>query len=275
MRYLKQAILSGAAVAVFLLCVAPGSAGPENGATLIYHWEDAWSPIVGSVILGGTLDGEWVDAEEIVPDDGELYRLYTLTGYLGETEGSGLIETELDIIITGNMIDLTPETEDASGNYFAISCDWDPLPRQPEILDTSDENFRNAIAGLLKKGEWGFDEIKIMDAVSVDLDGDGTAETIIRAVIPDPEFEYTGDFDWDHYSIAVLIQEEDDGSRLTPICGEWIGIAKDIDLAVMDVNGDGVMEIVEASSYYEHTESRIWFMEDGEIEPLTAASHGT
>lgn len=272
MRYLKEAILSGAAVAVFLLCVAAGSAGPENGSTIIYHWMDEWGSMQGSVILGGTLDGEWVDAEDIEPEDGEIYKLYSLNEYLGETEGSGLIETELDIDLMGYVIFLTPDNALAGGNYFAISCDWDPLPRQPERLDTSDENFTNAIADLLKKWEWGFDDIKIMDAVSVDLDGDETSETIIRAVIPDPEFEYTRDFDWDHYSIAILIQNEDDGSRLTPVCSEWM--AKDIDLAVMDVNGDGVMEIVEASSYYEHTESRIWFLVDGELEPVRAAEFG-
>lgn len=125
-----------------------------------------------SFLVGGTVDGKWVSASKISPylSGKERYQIYWCDKRFGP-ERSGKLSSDY-------YINMTPDMEGS----IAVSGTWNALPRMLQPLNEKDKNYVSAVRSALKQqGITGKISTTIRDVVSVDLEGDGTNETLISA----------------------------------------------------------------------------------------------
>jgi hypothetical protein len=136
------------------------------------------------------------------------------------------------------------------------------------------------VAEVLKKKGLKNPKIKITQVIRIDLDGDGVEEVLITA-------DTYGDKLYRHlqkrgtYSL-VLLRKVINGKVETLVIEEdyfpstrkygvphryWVG-------AVLDVDGDGVMEIVLHAMYYEGGGTSVYRVEENKVEQVLVAGWG-
>ena len=218
----------------------------------------------GGCLLGGSVDGKWLKVEEFSKrmSGGDKYRTYDLNGEWksmtgGKPASQGApCEDTLYVDIPRDIQDSIP----AGSHYIGVAGKWNPMPRRAVVESTSSTVYRNAVAALLKRKGIRRPQVNITKVVRVDLEGDGVEEVIINAtrvnrwengsITPNA---HAGD-----YSL-VMLRKVINGKVQTIMLDEEYHIKSanfsapnEYDLsAVLDLNGDGVMEIVVAGAYYE------------------------
>ena len=143
---------------------------------------------------------------------------------------------------------------------------WNPLPRKPKLLDpASAEATAGKLVGEFLR-EHGLKDpvIHITQAVQIDLDGDGQDEVVISAThykngdeIPDEATPNT-------YSFVMVARLSQGKNEL--VAGEFYPEPKPDAAppnkfeiaAVLDLNGDGKIDIVVRSRYYEGDEISVY-----------------
>ncbi len=147
----------------------------------------------------------------------------------------------------------------------AFSASWNPLPRKPKSADANQKQHVDAVREFLR--EHGFRDpiVHISRIVSVDLDGDGQDEFVISAThyktgdeIPDESAPNTYSF--------VMIERMVEGKTKTELVdGEFYPEAKPDSApnkfeiaALLDLNGDGKIDTVLRSAYYEGEEISVY-----------------
>lgn len=230
-------------------------------------------------LLGGWNDGDWVSAREMAPNltGKERYRLYTLTGFIGEARGSRAKPDETtDVGIT-----LSPEfTPQDNEEVIGIAGDWDALPRVPNSLPTKDTELYIAVRQVLDRNHLPDAPVHITQALRVDLDGDGHDETLISATVPRPEYPDTATQAGD-YSLVLLERREQGRMDSSVLSGQYIAQAGTGELplafsvaGVLDVNGDGIQEIIVNSRYYEGGGKTVFSLNHGAVEGAFANNWG-
>ena len=209
-----------------------------------------------SQLLGSFNGRAWMDAVKTMPlvKEGETFRLYTLTGPAGTGTISKPVPPEYpcDDMVEVNISPL-PEGE---SDVFGVNGSWDAQPRLPKIQDTNQEEYRNVVSSHLRGAGISKPKVTILQLLRVDLDGDGTEEVLISAnsTATPGHFMSKGDFS------VVLLRKVARGRAVTiPIVsevelknhkdpiqtGSWHH--KETVAAVLDLNGDGVMEVITTS----------------------------
>ena len=150
---------------------------------------------------------------------------------------------------------------------IALAAPWNALPRKPRIADTTQQVYVDAVRDFLKTKGIAQPTVKIDNIVRVDLHGDGEEEVLISATnyfrkdesVPmrSPAASYSmvllrrvvagkletqfvvGEF----YPKAYPKAAQEEGRFNAPNAYKVI--------AVLDLDGDGKLEVVVASSYYE------------------------
>jgi ribosomal protein L18E len=218
----------------------------------------------GGCLLGGVINGQWVKPEEMSQrmSGGDKYRLYdlkgeykTVTGGKPASQGAPCEDT-LYVDLPREILESFP----AGSHYIGVAGRWNPLPRVPKIESNDSAVYRNLVADLLKRKGIRRPQVNIVKVVRVDLEGDGVDEVIINAtrvhrygngsITPDPA---AGD-----YSIVMLRKMINGKAQTIMLDEEYHPKAErftapdEFDLiAVLDLNGDGIMEIINAGGYYE------------------------
>ena len=244
--------------------------------------EGAWSDIpmvaTGFGALGWWDGASWVQVESgaaLPVVGGEDYQV----AFVG-----------LDAIITGgapttlcepvNNPGVTFEDEAVLGDLpgplgVAISASWILVPHLVEEIE--DDGTYAAFAGeLLAERGLNVPDPAIKQLLQVDLEGDGVNEVLVVAEdVTEGLFAQDGD-----YSIAFL-RRSVQGSVQTAILGESvIVIAEDPVVnsysvgAVADLNGDGKMEIVITTAYYEGIGVEVWEYVDDDQGPVPRIASG-
>ncbi|MBV9210879.1 MAG: hypothetical protein JOZ52_09640 [Acidobacteria bacterium] len=218
----------------------------------------------GGCLMGGSSGGNWLKAEEMGKrmTGGDKYRLYDLKGLWksvtgGKPESQGApCEDTLYVELPKDFQDSIP----AGSHYIGVAGTWNPLPRAPRIESNDNPTYRNLVASLLTQKGIRRPQVNITKVVRVDLEGDGTDEVIIVAtrvhrfdngsITPDPD---AGD-----YSLVMLRKVINGKAQTIMLDEEYHPKAakftapNEYDLtAVLDLDGDGVMEIIVAGGYYE------------------------
>ena len=257
--------------------------------------------VFDSILLGGFEDRKWISPAETATKivGGESYALYSSEKYLGNDIGSAVVQCteggsdcEIVSIQTNKSEDLSLlALHDKKGKLS-----WNPAPRKATMLGSENETYKKVVKDILAKNGLPDARPQIMQIFRVDLEGDGVDEVVLYAQnIADPK-EHPNKWKPDQsllkdtgvrggskkgdYSLLLLrkivggkIQEilldsffaTRDGS---PVDEKWVVPIVHKIFQFADVNGDGVMEILTGSAYYEGFSYSVYAVKGGDVKAV-------
>ena len=224
-------------------------------------------------------------AEEAVKglSDETTYQVYGLTQPLGQAKG-GKPKAGEDVCTDTLTVSLSPKPEEG---VIALAAPWNALPRKPRIADTTQQVYVDAVRDFLKAKGIEQPKVRIDSILRVDLDGDGEDEVLISA---------TNYFSKDDrvpmrspagsYSMVLLRRVVAGKVETQLVEGEfhpkaYVRKEDSFDapnaykvIATLDLNGDGKMEVVVGSNYYEGEEITIYRCDPKKVEALLSVACG-
>jgi hypothetical protein len=259
--------------AIMVLILGPSPYGRTSiAADTVYPivaFSDFWSRKPTGYLLGASEGGRWLQPEAavaLIPGE-EQYRLYTLAGKVGTSIGGKPTKGKegapwIDTI----YVKLTSIPEDIR-MLVGVSGPWDPMPRPIKISSTEQQVYKDAAAEILKNHGIDNPRVILTQVLRVDLDGDGVEEILVSATNykrlkemrePSPRSNLPTSIRAGDYSV-VFLRKVVQGKVVTSIIkGEYYTQAKEFGaptehkvVGVLDLNGDGIMEIVLSHQHYE------------------------
>lgn len=210
----------------------------------------------GYYLLGGSQNGKWLTTEATAPTLEKRTRM-VFVNLRGGVKGSAILNNtgeDYGACPENKMMRLEPETE--SGFAVGANAGWNLVPRPPEPISVANKTYRKIAADFLRTKGIARTRINLRQIVRIDLEGDGRAEVLITGNFykkGNMEAQTPGD-----YSFALLRKIVNGRVRNILIDGEFFTRRDYYDppntrriLAVADLNGDGRMEIVLDTHYYE------------------------
>lgn len=235
-------------------------------------------------LMGGFSEGRWLEADGIAPllKGGERYRLYTLTKAKGEAIGS-LSSEDGEPCNGSRKISLTPQPEGG----IAVGGRWNALPRVPRMLSTSDPAYRQVVARHLRRRGFVRPKINITQVIRIDLDGDGVEEALISAThlaegLVSAEKSMAVHGKPGDYSFVLLRKVVRGRVRDTllvehfyprKIAHPQTPYQYDV-AAVLDLNGDGEMEIIVHGNYYEGSWGTVFSLDKAKVKNVFGCGCG-
>jgi hypothetical protein len=239
-------------------------------------------------LFGAISDGKWIKADETAKliGDETTYRVYGLTRALGDAKG-GKPKAVEDVCTDTLAVSLSPKPEEG---VIALAAPWNALPRKPQVIDPTQKVYVDAVRVFLRTKEIDQPKVKIDNIVRVDLDGDGEEEVLISATnyfskegrVPMRSLAAS-------YSMVLLRRVVAGKVETQLIVGEFY--PKDYPkakqeegrfdapnaykvIATLDLDGDGKMEVVIHSDYYEGGETTIYRCDPKKAEALLSVACG-
>jgi len=232
---------------LFIISVATTAMAVEKQSAAI--------PVVADLLLGGWMNGSWVDADTIashVPA-GLKYSTYSFDGRGSDCTGSSpRYEEEGCEYYAVDFADGVA----ANDSLLAVGSRHDGMLRRLKLQTGGLKPYEELVARYLKENGISA-EPEIQQLVRVDLDGDGGEEVVIVAGNANSSLPY---FAENTYSL-VLFRRLVDGRVLTEVLHEHY-YHEDIEgmadspsgyktVFAVDLNGDGSLELILRGSYYE------------------------
>ena len=231
-------------------------------------------------LFGASSEGKWIKADEASKSltDGAIYRVYGLTQSLGDAKGGKASAEDAPCEQTFS-VSLSPKPDNG---VIAIAAPWNALPRKVQLLDPTQKVYVDAVRDFLKTKGIAEAKVKIGNIIRVDLDGDGEEEVLISTTnyftkddsVPmrSPAGSYS----------AVILRRVVNGKVETQLVeGEFFPKAYSSSdqssfnapnaykvVAVLDLDGDGKMEIIVGSRYYEGEATTIYRCDPKKIEAV-------
>jgi hypothetical protein len=209
-------------------------------------------------LFGATNDGKWIKAEETAKAllDERTYQIYGLTQSLGQAKGGKPKPSEEDVCSDVLTVSLSPKPEKGA---IALAAPWNALPRKPQVIDPSQKVYVDAVRDFLKTKGIGQPKVNIDSILRVDLDGDGEEEVLISATnYFDKENRVPMRSPAGSYSMVLLRRVVAGKVETQLVEGEFYPKATGYNapnaykvIATLDLDGDGKLEVVVGSSYYE------------------------
>ena len=216
-------------------------------------------------LIGAIDRGKWIEPTDATGSvkPGARLPIYGLTGNAGVVQVLK-IDRQNEPCPDRPVVKLRPGTLKPAAIAFAAN--WNPLPRRPKLVDPKQQQAHvEVVRRFLRDHRLRDPVVHIDQMVTVDLDGDGQDEFVIAAThykngdtIPDESSANTYSF--------VMVERVVDGKTKTELVdGEFYPETKtdaapnkfEI-VALLDLNGDGRIDIVLRSAYYEGDEISVY-----------------
>jgi len=232
-------------------------------------------------LFGGSAKGKWIKAEKAAKSmNGRTpFRVFGLTQEVGKAMGGK--PKSADAEVCSDMLEVSLASKPKDG-VIALSAPWNALPRKPQIVDPTQQVYVDAVREFLESRRMSDPKVKITRILRVDLEGDGEEEVLINA---------TNYFDKDDeppmdtavpgsYSI-VLLRRVVAGKVETELIAGESDVKDESSPAhiykiegVLDLNGDGKLEVIVHSQYYEGSETTIYDCSGGKCEVALSVGCG-
>jgi len=228
-------------------------------------------------LVGGSQNGKWLTAEKIAPTIGKRTEM-VFVNLKGIAKGDAILNNtgeDYGACPENKMMRLEPRIE--SGFAVGANAGWNLVPRVPKSIPVTNKTYRKIAADFLRTKGIIKTRINLSRIVQVDLEGDGQTETLITGNFykkGNMEAQTVGD-----YSFALLRKTVDGKTRNILIEGEFFTKRDYYDppntreiLAVADLNGDGRMEIVLDTHYYEGNWKQVFEIDGAKLSKVLEAS---
>lgn len=244
-----RSLLNGLIALVCLLSVTRGPAAAQPQP--VYPIVD----LPTGLLLGGASGGKWLAASEVGARlrGREQYRLYGLFGAVGTAVGTKARSAGVPCE-DAQVVTLSSQPEAAQ---IGLSAPWRAMPRVPVAISNNSEVYRRAVAQVLQQNGIAKPQVRLTRVVRIDLEGDGVDEVLVSAtrwaggnLTPSAA---AGD-----YSLVMMRKVVKGKVETTVLDGNFFPKAaqfaapNEFTIAtLLDLNGDGILEIVIDSQYYE------------------------
>lgn len=215
-------------------------------------------------LLGGAKDASWVDAETVAAAllGGETYDYYHLI--LQEGQATGSAPQAEGGVCPGSTVSLTPEPPHPAALAVA-GAGWNVAPRPMGTVEETAAH-RQAVADLLAAEglEVSADDVPIREIFTIDLDGNGAQETIIRASRLKADGS-TPEVDAGDYAVVAVQMEFGGQVHTEPLVVDVYPQAQELAYpwryktsGLLDLNGDGEVEIVLVGIRWEGRQTTVY-----------------
>jgi len=236
-------------------------------------------------LFGATTDGKWIKSEKAAKalSEERTYKIYGLTQSLGQANGVKPKPAEEEVCSDVLTVSLSPKPENG---VIALAASWNALPRKVQVLDVTQQVYVDAVRDFLKTKGIEEPKVKIDNIIRVDLDGDGEDEVLISATnYSEKEEGAPMRSPAGSYSMVLLRRVVSGKVETQLVEGEFYPKAYDDDerfnapnaykvTAVLDLDGDGMMEVVVASNYYEGGATTIYRCDPKKVKELLSVACG-
>jgi Putative peptidoglycan binding domain len=225
--------------------------------------------VIGDSLLGGWQGGAWIDGATTAAwlGGGETYRRYDLSGFHGTAVGNRPKPPTFHFCPI-YQVDLDPPAAPPfEGARFAVAGNWNAQPRPIQALSTDLPIYRQAVAALLRSQGIQQPDVRLTKVVQTDLEDDGMDEVLITATryARDANNQPRTQAEAGDYSLMVLHKIVHNAIEIIPIATEFYPQATPLMApnehtlsGILDLNGDGTMEIVANSQYYEGSSTAVY-----------------
>ena len=232
-------------------------------------------------LFGGSSDGKWIKAEKAAKSikGRTAFRVFGLTQEVGKATAGKPKSAKAEACADLLEVSLTSTPNDGE---IALSAPWNALPRKPQIADPTQQVYVDAVRDFLKDRGISDPKVKITRILHVDLEGDGEEEVLINAT---NYFTKDGDVPMDtpapgSHSIVLLRRVVAGKVQTELVAGEVY--AKDESTtpnvyevpAMLDLNGDGKLEVIVHSQYYEGAATTIYDCSGGKCKDVLSVFCG-
>lgn len=229
-----------------------------------------------AMLMGGAGRTQWLEQDRMASRirGGERYKLYSLTTFAGESIGGKPRRGEDPPDGDQFYVPLRKPVPGKS-DLVGIAGPWNALPRTPRIQRNS-KVYEPIIAEFLRKKGIRRPDVRIKQIIRIDLEGDGTEEVLIAADnLHDPPRSRA---EAGHYSLVLMRQVRGRAVHNLLVRGSFFLRADPADNAsapsrerirsVLDLNGDGTLEVLLDWQYYEGSGTYAYEITPGKANPV-------
>lgn len=226
-------------------------------------------------VIGGHDKGRWLDSEAAgkrLAKPKTTYRVFTLKGEQPPVTATGAAP-EADVCQDVWMMEVTPAPEEMP-HAIGISAAWEPMPRRAKFAATTQEAYVKAVTALLTERGIRAPKVEIKQLLRVDLDGDGEDEVLLSATHYTNAAELISPLAGDYSFVAL--RRVVAGKVVTQIIeGEFYPKADENAApntfevsGLLDLDGDGKLEVLVNSAYYEGGGTTVWRLNQDTLEKV-------
>lgn len=232
--------------------------------------------VSGSGLLGYNDGTHWVPGDAVFEvEGGEEYEVVNLSGVVDTAIGSSLQICEPS---QTPMIELDPPlpvSHNEAGAIAVAGSTWDLVPRPVASAGDPPADLMAAAVSFLANRGLDDPDPGVAQYLKFDLEGDGADEEIlIVRRIPDDLFGNA-----DSYSLVLMrkmldIEEATLVIEFSQGAADNAYVVSHVVSAIVDLNGDGKMEIVVDGRYYEGSGTTAWEYRNDDLGPVLALAAG-
>lgn len=235
----------------------------------------AWGLLAGGALPGGFLGPKETAGMMI---GGLEVKLYAPDGQMGTAVMDEPFPSELD----PSVYELRLEVESGTtGHLVAVSGEGDFQPRPVSMQSTDQREYDDAVQGILE--EQGLSSSpQVTQNIRADLDGDGTEEVVLSANLPQTHGPGMNEPAPGDYSFVMIRQLVNGELRTTVLEGVFhaetsemmLGANHSTVIGVLDLDGNGSMELVVASEGWESRSLTVYAFDGEQWSPVLSQELG-